>query len=114
MHHTHLLQVGIFLRDTALPRHLSKRVMHHFKTQRYKGYDPQNVLNRLPFELKSKLLRQMYSATIRQVPLLQRQADDDLFVSDVCIRLQEYSCAAETFVYQRGGCCGSSPEGGIT
>jgi hypothetical protein len=148
--------VGIFLRDTELPRHLSKRVLHHFKNQRYKvrpgalglrcgklphwglaapnlrhstcgsqstasphhrhrpcttsrdlspppqGYDPQNVLNRLPFELKSKLLRQMYASTIRSVPLLQKQADDDLFVTDVCIRLQEYNCAGETFVYQRG------------
>ena len=144
--------MGIFLRDTELPRHLSKRVLHHFKNQRYKvrpgrlgaalwdvaalgtcctpnlrhstcgsqstasptttlsrglspplqGYDPQNVLNRLPFELKSKLLRQMYASTIRSVPLLQKQADDDVFVTDVCIRLQEYNCAGETFVYQRG------------
>jgi hypothetical protein len=66
------------------------------------GYDAQTVLNRLPFELKSKLLRQMYASTITSVPLLQKQADDDLFVTDVCIRLQEYNCASETFVYQRG------------
>lgn len=56
----------------------------------------------LPFELRSKILHHLYAATIHSVPLLQRLADDDVFLTDICIRLQRYSCGAQTFVYQRG------------
>jgi hypothetical protein len=80
-----------------------------FKKQTTKPYDRQAVLGILPFELKGKILRHLYAGAIRDVPLLCKFAEDDLFVTDMCIRLQDYTCPASTFVYQRGGggghCC---------
>lgn len=37
-----------------------------------------------------------------RVPLLQAMAHDDMFLTDVCVRLQHYTCSRESFVYQRG------------
>jgi hypothetical protein len=56
----------------------------------------------LPFELRSKVLRHLYAGAIRQVSLLQREADHDVFLTDMCLRLQQYNCPAGTFLYQRG------------
>jgi hypothetical protein len=60
------------------------------------------VLATLPFELRSKILRHLYAGVIARVPLLQAMAHDDMFMSDVCVRLQAYSCTRESFVFQRG------------
>lgn len=68
-----------------------------------KAYDRQAVLGMLPFDLKSKILRRLYEGAIHRAPLLSRMADDDIFLTDVCLRLQVYNCSAATFVYQRGG-----------
>lgn len=78
------------------------RVLDMFKKQSTKPYDRQAVLGILPFELKAKILRHLYAGAIRDVPLLRNIADDDLFMTDMCIRLQPYTCSASTFVYQRG------------
>ncbi|KAF6262699.1 hypothetical protein COO60DRAFT_586187 [Scenedesmus sp. NREL 46B-D3] len=94
--------VTTFLKDTDLPRHLSKRVLDMFKKQKIKPYDRQQVLGILPFELKAKILRHLYAGAIQSVPLLKQMADDDMFLTDMCIRLQPYNCSANTFVYQRG------------
>ncbi|WIA17586.1 hypothetical protein OEZ85_014411 [Tetradesmus obliquus] len=94
--------VTTFLKDTDLPRHLSKRVLDMFKKQKIKPYDRQQVLGILPFELKAKILRHLYAGAIQSVPLLKQMADDDMFLTDVCIRLQPYNCSANTYVYQRG------------
>lgn len=75
-----------------------------FRKQTTKSYDRQAVLGALPFELKAKILRHLYAGAIRDVPLLRNIADDDLFMTDMCIRLQPYNCSANTFVYQRGVC----------
>jgi hypothetical protein len=77
-------------------------VLDMFKKQSTKPYDRQAVLGILPFELKAKILRHLYAGAIRDVPLLRNIADDDLFMTDMCIRLQPYTCSANTFVYQRG------------
>jgi hypothetical protein len=45
------------------------------------------------------------AGAIRDVPLLREIAGDDLFMTDVCIRLQPYTCCDSTFVYQRGVLC---------
>ncbi len=42
----------------------------------------------------------MYAAAIKRIPLLKQQADDDIFVTDLCIRLRPYAAAADTFIYQ--------------
>ena len=34
--------------------------------------------------------------------MLQRFAEDELFLTELCTRLHPYRCSAETFVYQRG------------
>jgi hypothetical protein len=60
------------------------------------------VLSSLPFELRSKVLRHLYAGAIRGVALLQREVDDDVFLTDMCLRLQQYNCPAGSFVYQRG------------
>lgn len=78
------------------------RVLDFFKKQKVRGYDRQSVLGVLPFELKSKILRHLYAGAIHSVQLLQKMADDDVFLTDMCIRLQPYNCSANTFVYQRG------------
>lgn len=83
-------------------RLLRCRVLDMFKKQSTKPYDRQAVLGILPFELKAKILRHLYAGAIRDVPLLRNIADDDLFMTDMCIRLQPYTCSANTFVYQRG------------
>lgn len=79
-----------------------RRVLDFFKQQQVKPYDRQKVLATLPFELRSKILRQLYAGVISRVPLLQAMAHDDMFMSDVCVRLQTYSCTRESFVFQRG------------
>lgn len=84
------------------------RVLDMFKKQATKPYDRQAVLGILPFELKAKILRHLYAGAIRDVPLLRNIADDDLFMTDMCIRLQPYTCSANTFVYQRGGWVGGT------
>lgn len=81
---------------------LLRSVLDMFKKQSTKPYDRQAVLGILPFELKAKILRHLYAGAIRDVPLLRNIADDDLFMTDMCIRLQPYTCSANTFVYQRG------------
>ena len=73
-----------------------------FRKQKIKPYDRQQVLSILPFELKAKILRHLYAGVIHNVPLLKQMADDDVFLTDVCIRLQPYNCPAQTFLYQRG------------
>jgi hypothetical protein len=73
-----------------------------FRKQKVKPYDRQAVLGVLPFELKSKILRHLYAGAIRDVPLLRTIADDDTFMTDMCTRLQPYTCSDNTFVYQRG------------
>lgn len=60
------------------------------------------MLDALPFDIKSKILRHLYAAAISTVPLLQREADNEVFLTDICGRLQPYNCPAKTFVYQRG------------
>ena len=62
----------------------------------------QQVLATLPFELRSKILRHLYTGVIARVPLLQTMAHDDVFLTDVCVRLQQYTCSHNSFVYQRG------------
>ncbi len=47
--------------------HLLCRVLDYHKKQRVKSYDRQEVLARLPFELRSKILRHLYLPTIAQV-----------------------------------------------
>ncbi len=78
------------------------RVMEFFKKQTVKPYDRTEVLRMLPFDLKSKILRHLYTGVIRDVPLLNRMAHDDLFLTDICLRLQPYNSSSKTFVYQRG------------
>lgn len=79
-----------------------RSVLDMFRKQKVKPYDRQAVLGVLPFELKAKILRHLYADVIHSTPLLAAQAHDDLFVTDMCIRLQPYNCPAQTFVYQRG------------
>ena len=81
---------------------LLARVLDFFKKQQVKPYDRQQVLANLPFELRSKILRHLYAGFIARVPLLQTMAHDDMFLTDVCVRLQYYTCTRESFVYQRG------------
>lgn len=61
------------------------------------------VLGTLPYDLRSKILHHLYAGVIARVPLLQTMAHDDMFLTDVCVRLQHYTCTQESFVYQRGG-----------
>jgi hypothetical protein len=79
-----------------------------FKKQKIKPYDRQQVLGILPFELKAKILRHLYAGAIQSVPLLKQMADDEMFLTDVCIRLQPYNCSANTYVYQRGESCSAT------
>jgi hypothetical protein len=67
-----------------------------------KPYDRQQVISALPFELRCKILKHLYAGAIHSVPLLHRMADDEVFLTDVCLRMQSYSCSAKTFLYQRG------------
>jgi hypothetical protein len=60
------------------------------------------VLATLPFELRSKILRHLYAGIIGRVPLLQAMMHDEMFLTDVCVRLQHYTCSRDSFVYQRG------------
>lgn len=78
------------------------RVLDHFKKQKVKPYDRQQVISALPFELRCKILKHLYAGAIHSVPLLHRMADDEVFLTDVCLRMQSYSCSARTFLYQRG------------
>ncbi len=61
------------------------------------------VLANIPFDMRSKILRHLYEGVIGRVPLLQTMVHDDVFLTDVCVRLQHYTCSGDSFVYQRGG-----------
>ena len=79
-----------------------RSVLDFFRKQKVRAYDRASVLGALPFELKSKILRHLYASAIRSVPLLAREADNDVFLTDICGRLQPYACSERTFVYRRG------------
>ncbi|KAG2501915.1 hypothetical protein HYH03_000413 [Edaphochlamys debaryana] len=97
-----LHELSAFMRDVELPRPLARKVLEFNKKQRVKAYDRQAVLARLPFELRSKILRHLYMPTIAKVPLLQTMSEDDVFLTDLCVRLQPTHFSADTFVYMRG------------
>ncbi|KIZ07885.1 Potassium channel AKT1 [Monoraphidium neglectum] len=101
-HSERLETVTTFLKDVDLPRPLSKKVLDFFRKQQVKPYDRQQVLATLPFELRSKILRHLYAGIIGRVPLLQAMMHDEMFLTDVCVRLQHYTCSRDSFVYQRG------------
>ena len=42
------------------------------------------------------------TASLQAVPVLQRFAEDELILTELCTRLHPYRCSAETFVYQKG------------
>lgn len=44
---------------------MAARVLEYFKKQKVRAYDRQVVLSRLPFELRSKILRHLYLPTIQ-------------------------------------------------
>jgi hypothetical protein len=67
------------------------------------------VLAALPFELRSKILRHLYAGIIARVPLLQAMVGDDIFLTDVCVRLQHYTSSRDSFVYQRGAVAAAKP-----
>lgn len=97
-----LESITTFLNDVDLPRGLSKRVLDFFKQQQVKAYDRQKMLATLPFDLRSSILRHLYAGVISHVPLLQAMAHDEVFLTDVCVRLQQYTSPRDSFVYQRG------------
>ncbi|KXZ52320.1 hypothetical protein GPECTOR_10g952 [Gonium pectorale] len=97
-----LHELSAFMKDVELPRPLARKVLGYFKKQKVRAYDRQAVLARLPFELRSKILRHLYLPTIANVPLLQSMSDDDVFLTDLCVRLQPTHFSADTFAYMRG------------
>lgn len=101
-HSEKLESVTTFLNDVDLPRGLSRKVLDFFKKQQVKPYDRQKVLATLPFDLRSTILRHLYAGVIGQVPLLQAMAHDEVFLTDLCVRLQQYTSPRDSFVYQRG------------
>ncbi|GIL49816.1 hypothetical protein Vafri_6128 [Volvox africanus] len=101
-----LHELSAFMKDVELPRPLARKVLEYNKKQKVRAYDRQAVLARLPFELRAKILRHLYLPTVARVPLLQSMAEDDVFLTDLCVRLQPTHFSADTFVYMRGesGC----------
>ncbi|KAG2439520.1 hypothetical protein HXX76_004873 [Chlamydomonas incerta] len=97
-----LHELSAFMKDVELPRPLARKVLTYFKKQKVRAYDRQAVLARLPFELRAKILRHLYLPTIANVPLLQAMSEDDVFLTDLCVRLQPTHFSADTFVYMRG------------
>ncbi|GLC41041.1 hypothetical protein PLESTB_000949600 [Pleodorina starrii] len=97
-----LHELSAFMKDVELPRPLARKVLEYNKKQKVRAYDRQAVLARLPFELRSKILRHLYLPTVARVPLLQSMAEDDVFLTDLCVRLQPTHFSADTFVYMRG------------
>ncbi|KAG2445187.1 hypothetical protein HYH02_008655 [Chlamydomonas schloesseri] len=97
-----LHELSAFMKDVELPRPLARKVLTYFKKQKVRAYDRQAVLARLPFELRAKILRHLYLPTIANVPLLQTMSEDDVFLTDLCVRLQPTHFSADTFVYMRG------------
>ncbi|EFJ52746.1 hypothetical protein VOLCADRAFT_86033 [Volvox carteri f. nagariensis] len=97
-----LHELSAFMKDVELPRPLARKVLEYNKKQKVRAYDRQAVLSRLPFELRAKILRHLYLPTVARVPLLQSMAEDDVFLTDLCVRLQPTHFSADTFVYMRG------------
>ncbi|GIL77636.1 hypothetical protein Vretimale_6799 [Volvox reticuliferus] len=97
-----LHELSAFMKDVELPRPLARKVLEYNKKQKVRAYDRQAVLARLPFELRAKILRHLYLPTVARVPLLQSMAEDDVFLTDLCVRLQPTHFSADTFVYMRG------------
>ncbi|GFR43465.1 hypothetical protein Agub_g4548 [Astrephomene gubernaculifera] len=97
-----LHELSAFMKDVELPRPLARKVLEYSKKQKVRAYDRQAVLARLPFELRSKILRHLYMPTIAKVPLLQSMSGDDVFLTDLCVRLQPTHFSADTYVYMRG------------
>eukprot|EP00197_Chlamydomonas_leiostraca_P011145 CAMPEP_0202859122 /NCGR_PEP_ID=MMETSP1391-20130828/1378_1 /ASSEMBLY_ACC=CAM_ASM_000867 /TAXON_ID=1034604 /ORGANISM="Chlamydomonas leiostraca, Strain SAG 11-49" /LENGTH=803 /DNA_ID=CAMNT_0049538131 /DNA_START=139 /DNA_END=2550 /DNA_ORIENTATION=+ len=97
--------VSQFLRDTELPKALSRKVLDFFNSnfKGFKPYDRGAVLNRMPFDLRSKILKHLYLDVIKNVPVLHKIAvDDEIFLTDFTLRLQPYHTSSDTFIYQRG------------
>jgi len=93
--------VKVFLRDTKMPAALRAPVLAFFKKQRVKSYDTRQVLGQLPFELRSRVVKHLYEEDIKNAPVLGFRRDD-IFITDLCMRIQMYSVSAYTYVYQSG------------
>jgi CRP-like cAMP-binding protein len=93
-----------FLKDVELPKQLNRKVLDYFQSsiRNIKSYDRATMLSQLPFQLRSSIMAHLYLPTMKEVPLLQRFAEDELFLTDLCTKLQPYRCSADTFVFQKG------------
>ena len=93
-----------FLEDVELPKALTRKVLDFFQSsiRNIKSYDRATMLSQLPFQLRASIMAHLYLPTMKDVPLLQRFAEDELFLTDLCTKLQPYRCSAETFVFQKG------------
>ncbi|KAL6756171.1 hypothetical protein V8C86DRAFT_2654456 [Haematococcus lacustris] len=103
-----LENVTQFLRDTELPKIISRKVLDFCKTnsKSVKPYDRTAVVARMPFELRTRILQHIYLPTIQNIPLLQKlTVDEPSFLTDFSIRLQPYHSSADCFVFQRGELC---------
>ncbi|GFH08666.1 cyclic nucleotide-binding domain-containing protein [Haematococcus lacustris] len=103
-----LENVTQFLRDTELPKIISRKVLDFCKTnsKSVKPYDRTAVLARMPFELRTRILQHIYLPTIQNIPILQKlTVDEPSFLTDFSIRLQPYHSSADCFVFQRGELC---------
>jgi len=97
----HLDTVNGFLRDIKLPPELRGPVLGFFRKQRVRPYQTREVLTQLPFDLRCRVVKYMYEDDIRLTPIMGMR-DDDLFITDICMRLNAYSISSFSYVYKRG------------
>jgi len=93
--------INSFLRDIKLPPALRGPVLGFFRRQRVREYQPREVLSQLPFDLRCRVVKFMYEDDIRLTPIMGMR-NDDLFFTDICMRLNAYSIQSFSYVYKRG------------
>jgi len=91
--------VSLFLREAALPKKLRDKVLVFFRTQAVKSYDTRHLLELLPFNLRINVVQEIYGSIIARVPFLD--ADNEMLIADVCVRLQHLNANAGVSIYQK-------------
>ena len=98
--------VSAFIRDANLPQEYLKDVLAFFRKQKYEGYDQQQILMELPYNLRRKMLcTSTVTSSIRcrsSTSTADDGENDHVFVTELCSRMRRCRSSTSRSIYQMG------------
>ena len=92
--------VSLFLREATLPKRIRDKVLVFFRKMQITSYDTRKILNQLPFELRVSVVQKIYRGIIEAIPFMNDE--NEMLISDVCVRMVQSIVTSGIFIYQRG------------